>query len=260
MPFSSMMQPELFIRTAQSKFSKLDPAELNDLYNLEEPYFWLKYKLQTQGLSALTDSEQMDVLSKKSETRLNNALTLLGNKLYDLCRCINICHELDYSGYGVCPNCMEGTEGSYAEDEDSDLGQPASMKFDFDEDSEGECEFCGHRMTYDEWESHFPTGGSDYGMGNISAFMSQWGRLAGTNDIPNKIVVIHTLLNAIHGSGAMAPMFFSGKTGDIRTKLDQLSGNFEDSASNRMASLSKHLDEKGFHIIADSIDEILYKI
>jgi len=257
------------VRTSQIKpvFQLLDPSELNDLYSLEQPYFWLMRKLQTQGISALNDAEQMDVLSGRSATRLSNALDHLGSRLYGLCQSVNICTECTDTSSAVCPNCMTGKEGSWIDpddddddDDDDDYGNPATMSFIEDPDNKHddtmECELCGHRMTLYEWQQAFPTTGTDYGKEHIYNFMSQWNGLSrdkSPESIPPKIILIHSLLNAIHGRGPMARMFFSGPTTETRRKLDELSENTA-SIAGRMVRLARRLDEIGMHRMADMID------
>jgi len=249
--------------TFEPAFTKLDPAELNKLYELEQPFSDLRRRYEEQGSGALSDTEYMDVMGGRGKVvgPLERHVDELGDKLYDLCRCINICTDLDYHGVAVCPRCMQGDEGKYILDEDDDYGSPATMEYD-DEQESLTCENCGLKMSRVDWEDLFPTYGTDYGMQHVNNFMYNWllaRKNSGMDSIPLKIMAIHYMINAVHGSGPMASMFFSGKTGEIRRKLDELSaGNRVQWAGivSEMVRTSAKMDEIGQPDLADRMDRL----
>lgn len=263
------MEPEIMSddreeHMLEPAFTKLDPAELNILYHLEQPFSELRRKYEEQGSGALSDTEYMDVSGGRGKVvgPLEKHVNELGDKLYDLCRCINICTDLDYHGYAVCPLCMEGNEGKYVMDEDDDFGAPATMEYD-DENESLRCENCGLEMSRVDWEDLFPTYGTDYGQQHVANFMYNWllaKRKSGMSSIPLKILAIHYMINAVHGSGPMASMFFSGKTGEIRRKLSELSdGKMAQWSSviSKMVKVSGEMDSAGMSDIADRIDRLI---
>lgn len=225
-----------FVRVAQAiqpMFNKLDPSELSKLYQLELRYSELA---QRSG----PGEEGGDDWPSRARRALAMEVDRIGNQLYDLCRCVNICSEFSEGGNAFCPDCMGPNAGDYADEDDIDDYDHPSMEPI--EDDNYACEYCGRTMHLYDLDEAFPTGGTWHGKEHIAHFMSTWRSLRqDPNALQQKIIAIHYIINAVHGSGAMAPMFFSGKTGDIRTKLDQLSGKFETASISRFVRLARRL-------------------
>ena len=206
----------------QPMFQKLDPAELANLYQLE-----LRYSELAQR--AGPGDEGGEDWPSRAREALGNEVDRIGDRLYELCRCVNISNEFNIGSRAHCPDCMGPRAGDYYESEDDYYDDDGSSAPSMEEDEEDQdyytCQECGNRLHLEDLNEYFPTGGTEYGQGHIAHFMSSWRSLRQVpNAMPQKIIAIHYIINAIHGSGPMSSMFFSGRTVDIRRQLDQLSG------------------------------------
>jgi len=60
---------------------------------------------------------------------------------------------------------------------------------------------------------------TEYGRAYINRFMEQWDSAA---DVESKIIALDTIINSIHGRGAMVPIFVDASTEEVEETLDEL--------------------------------------
>jgi len=80
------------------------------------------------------------------------------------------------------------------------------------------CGNCGHEFRWQEWRRK----GLRYGTGNPSPaaeFLEKWPKSATTRA---RMMQVDVLIQAIHGQGALAPVFIAGTKESIRQLLDEL--------------------------------------
>jgi hypothetical protein len=232
-------------------FQKLHPSELRELYELELRYSELKHRVQRMTASDLPDDGYLDWHAKRTLQRLRAVVMNIGQRLYDLCRSVNLRSEMDFGGYAPCPKCVNENSGNWT-GEESDLENYEGPTMYDNGDGTYTCEQCGQTLPAEKIYEAFPSGGTMEGGENIWHFMREW-QQAG-DDLPRRIIAIHELVNAIHGSGEMAPMFFEGDTADIRRRLDQLSG--KNASREAVTRIAQMLDDAGVHDLADRMERV----
>ena len=85
-----------------------------------------------------------------------------------------------------------------------------------------ECGECGHAFTWHKWQQEHSDANIRTGnTAGIRAFESQW-KTAKTPQA--QMIVIDSLLHAIHGRGAMAAVFIDGSQQTATELLDELAG------------------------------------
>ncbi len=81
------------------------------------------------------------------------------------------------------------------------------------------CQECGHEFRWQAWRKEASDHGTDY-PGPAMEFTHEWTRCTTTEQ---RMMQVDVLVQALHGSGALAPVFIDGDSQSIRALLDQLS-------------------------------------
>jgi endogenous inhibitor of DNA gyrase (YacG/DUF329 family) len=83
-----------------------------------------------------------------------------------------------------------------------------------------ECAACGHRFTWAAWRQRYR--GLPLSTGNpapVEDFLARWPTCTTP---PQQLIAIDALLHALHGQGAMAPLFVEGEAASVMALLDEL--------------------------------------
>ena len=82
------------------------------------------------------------------------------------------------------------------------------------------CEACGHAFTWTAWRKGYQGKGLLTGKpAPIQRYVDQWPAARTTFE---QLLAIDTLVNAIHGRGAMGPMFIEGSEDRVMALLNRL--------------------------------------
>ena len=82
------------------------------------------------------------------------------------------------------------------------------------------CKSCGHTFTWQSWKKQHDSAFAHTGNpAPIHQFMNQWPRCKSPGD---QLIAIDGLIHALHGRGALAPVFIKGDANSVAQWLDDL--------------------------------------
>ena len=123
-----------------------------------------------------------------------------------------------------CPKCQKTAEISHGLLKCHHCGHERQWRMYWKSlkkrDEELICLACRHEFRWQEWRTEALDHGTDY-PGPAIAFMHDWKRCTTADE---RMMQVDILVQALHGSGALAPLFIDGDSRSIRVLLDQLSG------------------------------------
>lgn len=85
-----------------------------------------------------------------------------------------------------------------------------------------QCGGCGHTFSWNSWRHQYLSQGSPMATGNpapVKEFLSRWPKCKTPQE---QIIQIDNLIHALHGRGALAPLFIEGSSAKVMAFLDEL--------------------------------------